>query len=194
MKLVRILCKFVRFRIDSGRSRIEGIFLLEQNKKRKKKEKRGFIVTGWRRGREEESGVGSVGREIELTLATMHLLAMFTWSVAFLRERDTARTRAVANTVIIAWHARERVACAQWQRTSAGGARESGQPCPLSPSTLSWIRTKRENFLPSLALFLGWKETEWFVTRNEVKRKPTAKPVLVRNRVIIWNRNSYVDK
>lgn len=35
----------------------------------------------------ERSEARSVGREIELTLATMHLLAMFTWSVAFLRER-----------------------------------------------------------------------------------------------------------
>lgn len=62
MKLVRILCKFVRFRIDSGRCRIEGIFLLEQNKKRKKKEKRGFVVTGWRRWERERAEWSRVGR------------------------------------------------------------------------------------------------------------------------------------
>lgn len=79
------------------------------------------------------------------------------------------RTRAVANTVIIAWHARERVACAQWQRISAGGARESGQPWPFSPSTLllSWIRFQKGE-LPQ-----PWLERNWI------------KPVLVCNELEI---------
>lgn len=97
---------------------------------------------------ERAESAGSVGREIELTLATMHLLAMFTWSAAFLGERD-ARTRAVASAVIIGWHARERVACDSAQ---AQEAREKAVN-PVATLSFAFVNEKNSNFLPCLLFF-----------------------------------------
>lgn len=107
---------------------------------RNKKRKRGFIITDVDDDERAESA-GSVGREIELTLATMHLLAMFTWSAAFLGERD-ARTRAVASAVIIGWRARERVACDSAQ------AQEAREKAVNPVATLSFaVAFVNSNFL-----------------------------------------------
>lgn len=124
---------------------------------RNKKRKRGFIITDVDDDERAESA-GSVGREIELTLATMHLLAMFTWSAAFLGERD-ARTRAVASAVIIGWRARERVACDSAQ------AQEAREKAVNLVATLSFaVAFVNSNFLRT-----SWRSRHSLTSNNNNK-------------------------